>query len=130
MGLKIKKQATPAKAQAVAPLAESNQEEVGAPWEGSVSVSHKDGSETAVYETVEHEAEELQADETAYISVGIGATRNTGNFESMKFYVGIVLPCKATAEEIEETYAQARAWVDDKVSATNEEIDQGIINSK
>lgn len=62
----------------------------------------------------------------AIVRVGMGLTKNLGNFESLKAYVEIAIPCEVDGEEIEETYATAKGWVDEKVSEINAEVEAQI----
>jgi hypothetical protein len=50
----------------------------------------------------------------------MGLTRNLGDFNSVKFDVGISLPCKP--EEKEQTFNLARSFVEEKMKALKAEI--------
>lgn len=68
----------------------------------------------------------LAATPMAEVEVSMSMTRNLGNFESIKFSVAVRMPCEATAEDIEESYASAKGWVEDKVNEMNTEIDSQL----
>lgn len=90
-------------------------------------------SETTVEQpdgSVEHSEEVVGTVTTkgtpAIVRVGMGLTKNLGNYESLKAYVEISIPCEVDGEEIEETYATAKGWVDEKISDINAEVDAQI----
>lgn len=87
---------------------------------GTVETTHKDGS----IETKEEILAEINTKEaTALVNVSMGLTKNLGNYESLKIQIGITIPCLPTGEDIEATYEQAKAWVDEKVSEVNAEVE-------
>lgn len=90
---------------------------------GSVETQHPDGSTETTEEIL---GEGVFTEQTAEITVSMGLTKNLGNYESLKFQVSIKMPCRMDAEDIEETYAQAKEWVDDKVNAINQEVDEQL----
>lgn len=58
----------------------------------------------------------------ATVGLSIGVTHNLGNYESVKFTVSIFLPCAVNADDIDETYNEAKGWVDTRVEALSQEI--------
>lgn len=93
------------------------------PTTAVVTKQMPDGSESSTSEVVGHE---LVAEPSVSINIGIGLTRQTAPYESIKFYVSITMP--STPEEIEETYVTGKNWVDTKVNEINEEVDALIGN--
>jgi len=90
-----------------------------------ISKTMPDGSESSSSESLGHE---LIAGPIVKIEVSVGLTRNMGDYESIKFHVGITMPSAMDADEIEETYTSAKNWVDEKVNEMNAEIDAVIGN--
>ena len=122
MGLKIKKATTTA----AAPQAMAGQEDVAAPGTAVVTKNHPDGSVEEKVIPAPGMSKASHIESPAYVSVGFGITRNTGNYESIKFYVGVTVPCENTEEAKDEVYHEVREWVDGKVNAINEEISEAI----
>jgi hypothetical protein len=60
------------------------------------------------------------ATEPAKVSVEFGLTMNLGNYESCKISVGLVVPCYR--EEVNDAYADARQYVEDKMKTEVEGI--------
>lgn len=112
MALTIKKKAAPE----AAPTPTKVAGKVGV---GTVTKEYPDG-------TTKHEDEvvgqAVSASPLASVFVSMGITRNLGNYESVKVNIGITLPCEVDADTIEQTYAEAKSWVDSKVSQVNDEI--------
>lgn len=96
---------------------------IGVVSTGNVSMKYKDGSETEDKEVVQ---EKLMPTTHATVGVSIGVTRSLGNFESVKMNVSLFLPCLVDAQDIEDTYAQGKEWVDGKINALNAEIDEQL----
>lgn len=113
MGIAIKKKSAPAP---------EVKEEVkhSTPVKATVTKQHPDGSEEQTQETL-GEVKTVKHPALVYISMGM--TKNLGDYNSMKFQVGITLPCEATPDEVEATYAAGREWVDGKVNEINAEVD-------
>lgn len=84
-----------------------------------VDITHKTGAVESHEEVVK---EFLVPSPSAKVSVSFGFTRNTGNWENLKAMVTLTMPCAATAEDIEATYAEVRDWVDAKVGEISESI--------
>lgn len=63
--------------------------------------------------------------EPAYVSVRVGATKNMGNYESLRLEVGVTIPCYT--EEITEVEKQATEWVDDKMDKKLSELSNKVI---
>lgn len=59
--------------------------------------------------------------EPAYVSVSMGATKNMGNFESMRIDVGLRVPCYL--EEINEVERLTSEWVDNVMTSKMEGAD-------
>jgi len=55
------------------------------------------------------------------VSVERGVTLNLGDYESMRFSVGLTMPCRAEVQAIQRAYDVALAWVDARV---NEEVEK------
>lgn len=53
----------------------------------------------------------------AHVTVGLSATRNLGDFNSLKVTVQLTRPCADTPEAIEQTYQEASYWVEQKLNA-------------
>lgn len=51
----------------------------------------------------------------AHVTVGVSATRNLGNYESVKVSVQVTRPHLDTDEQRERVFAEASAWVEAKV---------------
>jgi hypothetical protein len=85
-----------------------------------VSQAHPDGSES---EQVEEVGSVVVPEPHCMVEISVGLTRNLGNYESLKFNVGISIPCSLNEEDINETFDQGKAWVDEKVNAINSEVD-------
>lgn len=51
----------------------------------------------------------------AYVRVSASATKNLGNFNSVKVQVDISLPCYPEGTEIDRVYDIASAWVNQKI---------------
>ena len=85
-----------------------------------VNKTQPDGSESS--ETIDL-GHELIAGEAVKIEVAVGLTRNLGNYESLKFHVGITMPCHDDEASIEEAYVSSKDWVDAKVNEINAEVD-------
>jgi hypothetical protein len=87
---------------------------------GTVTKTFHDGSVVNTDEQVKQP--DLFDQPTASITVSCSVTRNLGNYESLKFQVSLTMPCVPTEGDIEETYAEVKAWVDNKVEEINDEI--------
>lgn len=89
------------------------------PVVASVNMIQADGSESDSQETV-GEVQITAGVPEAKVEFQCGLTKNLGNYESLKFHVGITIPC--SLEDANEAYTQAKQWVDAKVNEINEEI--------
>lgn len=123
MGLKIKKSTVAASA---APQVVAGQEDIPAPGTAVVTKHHPDGSVEENVSKAPGAEQAADVEAPAYVSVGFGVTRNTGNYESIRFYVGVTVPCENTDAAKGEAYEEIRKWVDDKVNGLNEEITEAI----
>lgn len=56
----------------------------------------------------------------AYITFACGATKNMGNYESLRIEVRVSLPCYI--EEVDEMYLEAKSWVDDRLEKELSEL--------
>lgn len=93
--------------------------------QGTVTKEFKDGSTTDEHFPLK---EVQSAEPMASVHVSVGITRNLGNYESVKINVGVTLPCRPDADEIEQTYTEAKGWVDSKIEAINEEVSAQLGN--
>lgn len=89
----------------------------------TITKQHKDGSSEEEKEVL---AEQQFSGPTANIGVSMGLTKNLGEYNNIKFQVSIHMPCQPDAQDIEDTYEQCKAWVDDKVNAINAEIEEQL----
>jgi hypothetical protein len=62
----------------------------------------------------------------ANVGVDLGLTINTGNFESARISVSVLVPCYR--EEIDDAYRWAKEWVEERVKVEVAEI-QGLKKS-
>lgn len=58
--------------------------------------------------------------EPAYVTFACGATKNMGNYESLRIEVRVTLPCYV--EEIDEIYLKAKGWVDNRLDKELSEL--------
>lgn len=77
--------------------------------------------------TVKEDSEEREQIEVsrfvtdpAYITFACGATKNMGNYESLRIEVRVTLPCYI--EEIDEMYLKAKEWVDNRLDKELSEL--------
>lgn len=82
---------------------------------------HADGSEESSEEIIGGEMFEAPP---ANVEISLGLTRNKGNYESIKFSVSLSVPTANKPADIEEAFAFAKEWVDNKVNGINQEIDE------
>lgn len=123
MAVVVKKnQAAPAPTKALSKTVEDVQETM-ANVEASVTINHPDGSEEVTTEVV---GQVQVSGAPAKVCVGVGLTKNLGNYESLRAYVELTLPCAPTEQDIEESYAMAKSWVDDKINEINSEVSAQI----
>lgn len=87
------------------------------------SKEYPDGT---MVDTHEQLGEAVTIEAPAYVNVSMGLTRNIGNYESVRIHVGVTLPCAPDAKVVEETYKEAKAWVDTKVSEVNQEVTEEL----
>ena len=59
---------------------------------------------------------------TANVGLTVALTKNLGNYESCKFSVSLHMPCLPIEEDIEDTFAAVKAWVDAKTTEILNEI--------
>lgn len=90
------------------------------PVVATIEKSYKDNTQTTE-DIILGESTNPQA--TASVSVGVGLTKNLGNYESVKISISLTVPCLPTEDDIEETYTNAKNWVDTKVNEINDEIE-------
>lgn len=96
---------------------------VGKPVKVVTTKANKDGTSTTEEEV---KGDVLVNEPHATVGVSVGVTKNLGNYESVKVTVSVFIPCAVDADEINETYEQAKEWVDEKVAAISQEIDDQI----
>lgn len=139
MGITIKKKATAKKKAIVAkkksakaPLAKKEEnaktllstagQDVEAK-QAHANVSVEDSTNGTVTETIEKVGEAKKYTEpTCNVGMSMGFTKNTGNYENVKVTVSLHVPC--LHDEIEDSYEYAKTWVDDKLTAVREEMDE------
>lgn len=97
---------------------------VDAGVEATIEKHHKDG--TMEEEKIPYPVPAVIGESPVVVGVSVGITRNLGNFESLKISVTLSVPCVQDADEIEETYTNAKNWVDSKINAINEEINESL----
>jgi len=66
------------------------------------------------------------AEAPAYVTFSMGLTKNMGDFNSLKFHVGITIPCAPNADEIDLTYSEAKGWIEGKVNDLNAEVEEQL----
>lgn len=92
----------------------------------TVTQQHADGAETTEEEALGEMA--VDPHNHCMVEISVGMTRNLGDFNSMKFHVGITLPSLAEEDALEATFASGKEWIDNKVNAINAEID-GLVGA-
>lgn len=90
----------------------------------TVSKLHSDGSTEETKELVG--APQQFTAPMANVGVSLGMTKNLGNYNNIKFQVSLHIPCLPTAEEIDNAYEEAKAWVDSKVEQIDQEITEQL----
>lgn len=85
------------------------------PVKATITISET-GAENDVTEDEVIGEVEAPPEPHALVVFGMGATRATKQYENVKFYVSVTLPCKVDADEIDETFTSAKDWVTDKVN--------------
>ena len=86
---------------------------------GFTSSEVKNRQETERREEFMFETEHFEG-EPAVVEVTLGMTVNLGNFESARLDVGVRMPC--TPENVEATFAKAKAWCEEKVGTEVRQI--------
>jgi len=66
--------------------------------------------------------------EPAKVRVGFGLTINLGNYESARLDVSVEVPCYK--EQVDDAYAAAKGWVEERVQEEVAEIKSGTAKSK
>ena len=89
---------------------------------GKVAVSHADGSEKNIEESLGGVL--IESGPPATVNVTIGLTRNLGNYESLRFSVSATIPCENNGEAMTAAYDYGRGWVDEKINALNTEAEE------
>ena len=79
---------------------------------GTASVKKKSGETVAEETTNPHEVKERKK-ALAEVMVGIGHTKDIGNFQFLRFDVQLKLPC--AAEKVDQAYDIATAWCANKL---------------
>lgn len=92
--------------------------------EATITTTHKDGG--VVEEKEHYPTPAVLEGPPVVVGVNVGITRNLGNYESIKVSVSLSVPCAPDGDEIEETYNQAKNWVDSKINTINEEINENL----
>jgi len=88
-----------------------------------MSIAHKDGTEDVQNDVINPRP---IVGQQALVKVEIGLTRNLGNFESLRISVGITLPCANDGNEVDATYAEAKAWCDQRIEQINDEVTEEL----
>lgn len=99
------------------------------PWEqaevkqavATTTVQHKDKSVTEVKEIV---GEAAYTQPTCNVGFSLSATRNLGNYNSVKAEVRLNMPCYPN--EIDEVFTFAKDWVDGKLEQVMGDIDADL----
>lgn len=66
--------------------------------------------------------------EPARVSVAMGMTINLGDYQSARIDVSVSLPCYR--EEVDDAYAHAREWVEEKIAVEAEMVKRFNENQK
>lgn len=119
----VKKVATVAPAPAPQQPAAQEQIEVVQP-EAEVTKEYSDGTQTSHKEPVGGPI--MVKPPQANVGVSMGMTRNLGDYNSLKFSVSLFIPCDVDVDQINETFAQVKQWVDERLNEINVEIDQQL----
>lgn len=56
------------------------------------------------------------------VQIGMGYTKNMGDYESARLDVALLIPCKK--DEINEAHDYAKTWVEGKLTALIEELNE------
>jgi len=91
--------------------------------EATVQVIQADGSENTEHEQI---GDVNVTEPYATVSFQQGLTKNLGNYESLKFSVTLSIPCAINGEDIEQTFEQAKSWVDGKINDIMNEVNQSL----
>ena len=84
---------------------------------GKVVMTDEDGKETETTEVVD----EVTTDKPmANVGVSLGATINTGNYNSRRVEISLHMPSEMDKKSINKTFKRCLKWCDDKLD--------GIIN--
>jgi hypothetical protein len=98
---------------------ETEQQEVVQPT-ATVSKTYPDGTSTETKEEVSGPI--IVKPPMANVGVSMGMTFPTQPFANIKFNVSLFIPCAVDVDEINETYGQVKAWVDQRVGELSDEI--------
>lgn len=89
--------------------------------QGIAKVTTKDTN--GAEETKEEVVSEVVYDQpTCNVGFRAGVTRNMGNYNSLRVEVSLFMPCYP--QEIEDTFAFTKEWVDNKMNETIESLDE------
>lgn len=78
---------------------------------GEVKIKNLDGSETLEESIV---SEVAYTDPTCNVGFRASATRNQGNYNSIKVEVSLFMPCYP--QELDDTFTFIKEWVDGKMA--------------
>lgn len=102
------------------------------PSAGKAPVAKKVALPVRTYTSVEGKGVEKHTDEAikvlqvpsphSTVEVKLGFTKNLGNFESLRFDVGISVPCARGKED--KAYAFAYGWADEKLESIMTELEE------
>jgi hypothetical protein len=107
----------PAAPQEVQPDAE--QQEVMQPT-ATITKEYPDGTSTETKEEVSGPI--VVKPPMANVGVSMGMTFPTQPYANIKFNVSLFIPCAVDIDEINETYASVKGWVDERVGELSSEI--------
>ena len=67
---------------------------------------------------------EIVGEGPCMVTFGAGFTQNTGNYNSVKVYCEIAIPCDKTEESIEEAYENATTFVNEKLATAMSDLEE------
>lgn len=85
---------------------------------GYSSVDHPTGA--SEHTPMETPGKLLSVEPMATVSVSLGQTMNTGNYNSVRIDVGVTIPCPV--KDLDATHDYALEWVDEKFGSLRDDI--------
>jgi hypothetical protein len=113
------KPAAPPPAPAQEAIPDGDEQQVVQP-QATITKDHPDGTKTHTTEDVGGPI--IMKPPMANVGVSMGMVIQTEPFNNIKFSVSLNIPCAVDVDEINETYAQIKGWVDDRVGEITDEI--------